>query len=98
MEAQVTPEAQLAIFTDIRQQWINTRESLTIQLRVFKRLEDKERIEALQKELIKCETALDELDKVFAEMQGGKDGSTNVLPKKVHVEENLRNPIEEKQE
>lgn len=74
MEANVTPEAKLLIFTDLRQQWINTRESLTMQYRVFKRIGDAERLKSIEKELEKCETALDELEKMFAEMQGGKDG------------------------
>lgn len=95
MEAkdQVTPEAKLLIFTDLRQQWINTRESLTMQYRVFKRIGDAERLKSIEKELEKCETALDELEKMFAEMQGGKDGEIDVLPTKGNVKKHIRNSV-----
>lgn len=93
MEAQVTSEAKLSIFMDIRQQWINQREAFVIQHRVFKRLNDKEGIERAENQLTRCETALDELDKIFAEMQGGKDGETDVLPTKGNVKKHIRNSV-----
>jgi hypothetical protein len=69
MEQEITPEVRMQIVAQERQMWLNTREMFTYRHRVFKRLEDKAQMEAVEKELEKCEKALDEIDKIFTEMQ-----------------------------
>lgn len=68
-EEEVTPEVKLAIIAQERQMWINTRELMTMRYRVFKRIGNIDQMQATQKELEGCETALDELDKIFTELQ-----------------------------
>ena len=62
---EISPEIRLQIIQQEHQMWANTREMFTIRHRVYKRLNDSEGIKAAEKELEKCETALDELDKIL---------------------------------
>ena len=65
----VSNETKLTILQQERQMWLNTRELMTIRYRVNKRVDDKKAMEDITKELTKIETALDELDKMFTELQ-----------------------------
>jgi hypothetical protein len=68
-DEEVTPEVKLAIIQQERQIWLNTREMMTIRYRVNKRIGNAEQLKTTEKELENCETALDELDKIFTELQ-----------------------------
>jgi hypothetical protein len=69
VQDEVSTETKLQLVQQERQMWINTREVYTMRYRVMKRLKDEVGMENAQKELEKCETALDELDKIFVELQ-----------------------------
>ena len=68
-DKEVTTEVKLALIAQERQMWLNTREMMTIRYRVNKRIGNAEQLNATEKELENCETALDELDKIFTELQ-----------------------------
>jgi hypothetical protein len=68
-DEEVTPEVKLAIIQQERLIWLNTREMMTIRYRVNKRIGNAEQLKTTEKELENCETALDELDKIFTELQ-----------------------------
>jgi len=69
---EVTTETKLAIIAQERQMWLNTREMMTIRYRVNKRIGNAEQLKQTEKELENCETALDEIDKIFTELQAEK--------------------------
>ena len=71
-DQEVTTETKLALLAQERQMWLNTRELMTMRYRVAKRLSNEETMKATTKELEICEAALDELDKVFQELQEEK--------------------------
>jgi hypothetical protein len=66
---ELSTETRMALLQQERQAALNTREVMTIRHRVHKRLGNQEGMDATTKELEKCETILDELDKMFQELQ-----------------------------
>ena len=71
-DQEVPTETKLTLLAQERQMWLNTHELMTIRYRVAKRLNNEETVKAATKELENCEAALDELDKVFQELQEEK--------------------------
>jgi hypothetical protein len=69
---EVTTETKMVLIQRERQLWLNTREMMTMRFRVQKRLNSKEGMETCEKELTNVELALDELDKILAELQSEK--------------------------
>ena len=71
-DQEVTTETKLVLLAQERQMWLNTREVMTMRYRVAQRIKNEESMKATTKELENCEAALDELDKVFQELQSEK--------------------------
>ena len=67
-QEEVTVETKKLLIQQERQMWMNTRELMTIRYRVNKRMGNEEGMKSAEKELTNCETALDELEKILAEL------------------------------
>ena len=72
---EVPTETKIQLIQQERQMWLNTREMMVIRHRVNKRLNNPEAMKSCEKELENCETAIDELSKILAELQDNKKGS-----------------------
>jgi len=63
---------QKAIINREIEMWSNSKYQLIVQHKVLKSIDDdRTRIEAIEKELIKCEKALDVLNGMLNELSGG---------------------------
>lgn len=68
-EETVTNEIKTQLIKQERDIWANTRELWTYRHRVYKRIDNKEGMKSAETELENCEKALDELDKIMAELK-----------------------------
>ncbi len=67
------PQAQRAIVENEIALWCNTRYQMQLRYRVRKAIgETPEQLQEIETELIKCEAALDELQKVLNEIAGNR--------------------------
>ncbi len=71
-ENQVSKDIRILIAEQERQSWLQTREQLLMRYRVNKRLNLEELMKANLEELTKCETAIDEYDKIISELKEEK--------------------------
>ena len=72
MDEEVTLEAKQAIIEQEKIMWVNTRYQLQLRHRVQKALGGTDVLEQIEKELEKCEKALDVLDTVLSELRNGE--------------------------
>lgn len=77
MTSEVSKETKLILIQQERNNWLNTIEILVIRNRVNKRLKNEQAVQANEKELERCEIALEELDAIEKEINAGVDVSAN---------------------
>ena len=73
-DQEVTIEVMMVLIQQERQMWLNTREVWTMRIRVAQRLAgmglgQPDEVKIAQRELERCEAALDENDKILRELQ-----------------------------
>lgn len=72
MDEEITLEVRRAIIEQDRNMWKNTRYQLQLRHRVQKALGATDVLEQIEKELEKCEKALDVLEIVLSELRNGE--------------------------
>jgi len=72
MDEEITLEVRRAIIEQDRNMWKNTRYQLQLRHRVQKVLGATDVLEQIEKELEKCEKALDVLEIVLSELRNGE--------------------------